>query len=234
MDPGAEAVRNHVLNVIQEIITKYDVNVIHIDDYFYPYSDGTDFPDSATYNAYKNSGGTMAKNDWRRDNVNKMVSGMYNLIKSSKPLVQFGISPFGIWRPGNPAGVVGMDAYDTIFADSRKWLQNGWLDYFTPQLYWEIDPPAQSFYNLLKWWCDQNTMNKLIVPGTALYKMEAPQNWASLELKRQIDITRSFRNISTFGATHFTMNQILRDVKGIKTVLKTAYAQPVLTPLIRV
>ena len=234
MDPGSEQVRNHVLNVTQEIVKNYDIDGLHIDDYFYPYSDGTDFPDASTYTAYKNSGGTMTKNDWRRDNVNKMVSGMYSLIKSIKPLVQFGISPFGIWRPGNPAGIVGMDAYDTIFADSRKWLQNGWLDYFTPQLYWEIDPAAQSFYNLLKWWCEQNTKNKLIVPGTALYKMEAPNNWASLELKRQIDITRTFRNISSFGATHFTMNQILRDVKGIKTVLQTAYAQPVLTPFMKV
>ena len=127
-----------------------------------------------------------------------------------------------------------MDPFDTIFADSKKWLQNGWLDYFTPQLYWEIDPPAQSFYSLLKWWCEQNTKNRLVIPGTAMYKMESPNNWSSLELKRQIDITRAFRNMSSFGATHFTMNQILRDVKGIKSVLKTAYSQPALTPLKRI
>jgi uncharacterized lipoprotein YddW (UPF0748 family) len=233
MDPGSDQVRSHVLNVTGEIVRNYDVDGIHIDDYFYPYSDGTDFPDALTYSAYKNGGGTMLKNDWRRENVNKMVSGMYSLIKSIKPLVQFGISPFGIWRPGNPAGIVGMDAFDSIFADSKKWLQNGWLDYFTPQLYWEIDPPAQSFFNLLKWWCEQNTKNKIVVPGTALYKMEQ-NNWSSLELKRQIDITRSFRDIGSFGATHFTANQILRDVKGIKSVLKTAYAQPVLTPFIKI
>lgn len=98
MDPGSEQVRNHVLNVTREIVENYNVDGIHIDDYFYPYSDGTDFPDSSTYTAYKNSGGTMTKNDWRRENVNQMVSGMYSLIKSIKPLVQFGISPFGIWR----------------------------------------------------------------------------------------------------------------------------------------
>ncbi len=221
--------------MIDEIITKYDVSGIHIDDYFYPYPDGVnDFPDSATYNTYLSTGGTLTKADWRRDNVNKMISGIYSLIKSKKPLVQFGVSPFGIWRPGNPAGIVGFDSYNSIYADSKKWLEMGWLDYMTPQLYWEVDPPAQSFKALLKWWCEQNPKNKLVAPGTALYKMENNNNWSSYEIQRQIELTRSYRNISSFGAIHFTTNQIMRDVKGIKSVLKQVYSKPALAPFKKV
>jgi uncharacterized lipoprotein YddW (UPF0748 family) len=171
--------------------------------------------------------------DWRRDNINRLVSNMYTRIKATKPLVQFGISPFGIWRPGNPPGIIGMDPYAEIYADSKLWLQNGWLDYLTPQLYWEITPPAQSFSALLKWWCEQNTKNKLIFAGTALYKM-TQNNWASSEIQRQIELTRSFRNISSFGATHFTTREVMTNVKGIQAVLSSLYKNQTLTPYLNV
>lgn len=158
-----------------------------------------------------------------------MVNEIYAKIKSIKKHVQYGISPFGIWRPGYPAGIQGLDSYEAIYADSRKWLQSGWLDYFAPQLYWEIDPPAQSFRNLLKWWCEQNTQKKLIVPGLALYKMQ-DNNWPASEISRQVDITREFRNIGSYGAIHFTANHLTRNVKGIKDVLTNKYSSPALTP----
>lgn len=105
-DPGAEVVRNHTISVIADVVTRYDVDAIHFDDYFYPYPDGTnDFPDSSTYNAYVNSGGKLAKADWRRDNVNQMIRLVYEKIKSIKSYVHFGVSPFGIWRPGNPVNM---------------------------------------------------------------------------------------------------------------------------------
>ena len=99
------------------------------------YNNGADFPDSATYNEYRNNGGTMSKSDWRRDNVNQMVESTYDLIKELKPWVTFGVAPFGIWRPGNPPGIVGMDAYEALYCDSKKWINEGWLDYIAPQLY---------------------------------------------------------------------------------------------------
>jgi uncharacterized lipoprotein YddW (UPF0748 family) len=102
MDPAADVVRNHTLNVIADVLTRYNVDAIHFDDYFYPYPDGTEFPDQDTYSAYLSTGGLMNKKDWRRDNVNSMIRDTYNKVKSIKPFVHFGVSPFGIWRPGNP------------------------------------------------------------------------------------------------------------------------------------
>lgn len=221
MDPAAEVVKSHTLEVIADVVRRYDVDAIHFDDYFYPYpaANGSDFPDTATYSSYLNSGGSMSKNFWRRDNVNRMIRDTYNTIKSIKPNVHFGLSPFGIWRPGNPAGVVGLDSYDAIFADSKYWLQQGWLDYLAPQLYWEIDPPAQSFNNLLKWWCEQNTKNKLIYAGTAIYKIAGSTNWPSNEIARQVQLTRDYRNIGSYGAIHYNYNNLKSNIKGIKDVL---------------
>ncbi|RNA30760.1 UPF0748 yngK [Brachionus plicatilis] len=233
MDPGSAQVKAHTLFVLEDILTRYDIDGLHMDDYFYPYPDNSDFPDSATYASYLSYGGTLSKSDWRRDNVNKLVKDIYSLVKRVKPLVQFGISPFGIWRPGYPSGIVGFDSYDKIFADSKKWLNEGWLDYLTPQLYWEIDPPAQSFPNLLKWWGGQNFKNKLVFSGNALYKLEN-NNWPSDEIRRQVEITRNYRNFSSFGAIHFTTNQVMRNVKGVRDVLKNLYSRPALTPFMNI
>ena len=148
MDPGAQVVQDHIYNVVMDITRRYDVDGIHIDDYFYPYPSGsTPFPDDATYAAYLIGGGTMSLADWRRDNVNRMIRRIHDGIKSVKRHVKFGISPFGIYRPGQPGGmpnpIRGLDQYSRIYADPKLWLQNGWLDYLAPQLYWAIAPPAQ-------------------------------------------------------------------------------------------
>jgi uncharacterized lipoprotein YddW (UPF0748 family) len=217
--------------VIEDILTNYEVDAIHIDDYFYPYPNaGEEFPDLDTYNEYTADGGLLSRADWRRENVNKLIQGMYNKIKSIKPLAQFGISPFGIWRPNNPPGIVGFDSYSELYADSKKWLESGWLDYITPQLYWQIDPVAQSFPKLLEWWCKSNIKNKLVYGGTAVYKLEN-NNWPANEIIRQIDITRQYRNISSYGATHFTMNYLMKNYKQIRDLLKQSYSSPALTPL---
>ena len=143
MDPGDPEVRRRSLRAIVDVVKRYDVDGVHIDDYFYPYpeTDGgkkIDFPDSATYARYLKAGGKLAKDDWRRDNVNKLVEALYKGVHAAKPQVRVGISPFGIWRPGFPPSVKGFDAYAEIYADSKKWLQNGWADYVVPQLYWPI------------------------------------------------------------------------------------------------
>jgi Uncharacterized protein conserved in bacteria len=120
-----------------------------MDDYFYPYSENDaagrkiPFPDSERYARYRSSGGTLARDDWRRENVNQLVREMYAAIKRAKPWVKFGVSPFGIWRPGYPERIKGFDAYSELFADSRKWLAEGWVDYFTPQIYWAIGKPDE-------------------------------------------------------------------------------------------
>ena len=143
------------------------------------------------------------------------------------------MAPFGIWRPGNPQGIVGFDAFASIYADSKKWLENGWLDYFTPQLYWAMGSTGQNFTKLLDWWCDkaQNKNSKLIYAGTAVYKMKEA-NWEASEIINQIGVTRNARVFGSYGATHFTMNYLLSDYKGIATEMKKVYSKPALTPLV--
>ena len=131
--------------VILELIEHYDLDGIHLDDYFYPYpsyNGGADFPDGASWKAYRDSGGSLSRSDWRRRNVDDFVRDLYLEVKQRRPEVKVGISPFGIWRPGHPPGVkAGVDQYETLFADPRLWLRQGWLDYLAPQLYWRIASP---------------------------------------------------------------------------------------------
>ena len=174
LDPGEPAVQDHVIAVVRDIVARYDIDGVHADDYFYPYQQFDalgvliPFPDSGSF---ARSGSTLARDDWRRENVNRFVERMYREAHEVKPGIKVGISPFGIWRPGNPPGVNGLDAYATIYADSRKWLQEGWLDYFAPQLYWAINAPQQSFPALLDWWLAQNPMGRHVWPGLAAYRV---------------------------------------------------------------
>jgi uncharacterized lipoprotein YddW (UPF0748 family) len=189
MDPGEPDVHDHSMRVIRDIVARYDVDAIHLDDYFYPYpQSGVVFPDSAAYAQY---GGTMSLANWRRNNVDRFVERLYTEVHEVKPWVRVGISPFGIWRPGNPEGIVGLDAYEAIYADARKWLLNGWLDYLAPQLYWRIDPPQQSFPALLAWWLQQNAQNRYIWPGLATYRLyEGTPLFTTSEIVNQVKITR--------------------------------------------
>jgi uncharacterized lipoprotein YddW (UPF0748 family) len=195
MDPGEPAVHDRSMRAILDIVNRYDVDGVHLDDYFYPYplSDSAKrpiaFPDSATYARYGNG---ASLDDWRRANVDRFVERLYREVHAAKPAVRVGISPFGIWRPGNPAQVAGLDAYTALSADSRKWLQSGWVDYLVPQLYWRIDPPQQSFTALLDWWLSQNTMSRFVWPGLATYRVYATTNpYPVTEIANQLAATRA-------------------------------------------
>src|SRR5688572_3551901 len=174
LDPGESAVHDHVMSVVRDIVQRYDIDAIHADDFFYPYpqTSGTGgtipFPDDESY---ARSGSTLARADWRRENVDRFIERLYDEVHELKPTIKVGISPFGIWRPGNPPGIAGLDAYEAIYADSRKWLQQGWVDYLAPQLYWSISAPQQSFPVLLDWWLAQNTMGRHVWPGLATYRV---------------------------------------------------------------
>ena len=194
MNPGEPAVHDHTMRVIQDIIARYDVDGIHLDDYFYPYPQRDSanriiaFADSATF---ARSGGGMALADWRRANVDRFVDRLYREVHATKPFVKVGISPFGIWRPGNPAGVTGLDAYAEIYADARKWLQNGWLDYAAPQLYWQLASTGQPFAPLLDWWIAQSAQGRHVWPGLAAYRLyEGSPLFAPDEIAQQIRTTR--------------------------------------------
>jgi uncharacterized lipoprotein YddW (UPF0748 family) len=215
LDPGEPAAREHVLRVFADIVSRYDVDGLHIDDYFYPYpKGGAVFPDDKTFEKY---GGGKERGEWRRDNINRFVETMYRSIKVIKPRVKVGISPFGIWRPGVPPTIeAGVDSYGHLFADSRKWLAEGWCDYLAPQLYWSIDPPAQSFPVLLKWWREQSR-GKPVWPGIASTRIGKGR--PAQEIVNQIALTRKGSNAP--GHIHWSMKSLMRNQGGIADLLKS-------------
>ena len=214
MDPGEPDVREHSMRVIMDIVRRYDIDGLHADDYFYPYppSGGViPFPDDSTYARY---GGTLSRADWRRANIDMFVERLYREVHAIKPTVKLGISPFGIWRPGNPPGVNGLDAYATIYADSRKWLRSGWVDYLAPQLYWAIAAPQQSFPALLDWWLGENVMNRHVWPGLAAYRVAdgTSSAFTSEEIPNQIRATRTRSLVS--GHVLYNTTSTLKRASG--------------------
>jgi uncharacterized lipoprotein YddW (UPF0748 family) len=233
LDPGDPQVQSHSLSVILDVLKRYDLDGIHIDDYFYPYPvklrDGKvrSFPDSKTYLRYRRAGGRLTVDDWRRDNVNRFVKHLYAAIKRTKPWVKFGISPFGIWRPGYPKQIKGMDAFKTLYADALLWWQLGWVDYLAPQLYWSIADQGQSFPVLLKWWAAQNKQKRHLWPGISIAGTRSDRH--PFEILKQINATRLQAGVD--GQIHYGMNCILTNRQNIAYYLqKNAYKSFVLPP----
>ncbi len=231
MDPGIDLVVDKTYNVILDVVKRYDIDGVHFDDYFYPYPiDGQEFPDSKIYNSYISRGGQMSLGDWRRENVNKLVRRLGQGIKTVKPNVKFGISPFGIYRPGQPPQSRGLDAYETLYADAKKWLESGWVDYLNPQLYWRIDQTAQSYPVLLEWWLENNPQNRHIYVGNNLGKLDG-NKWTVEEINNQIEITRNSKDSLALGNVFFSMKAFSNNRLQIYDNFKsTTYTQPALVP----
>src|SRR5580765_2359386 len=224
LDPGEKEVQEYSLSVVMDVVRRYDIDGVHFDDYFYPYKEldrsgnEVDFPDDTSWKRF-GAGGKSERDDWRRQNVDAFVHKVYDSIKATKPWVKFGISPFGIWRPENPPQIKGFDAYGKLYADSRKWLMNGWVDYFAPQLYWSIDSREQSFPVLLKWWTQQNSKHRLLVPGlddTKTVNLNPETNternrqrWQVLEIVNQIRLARKQTGVD--GHIHWNMKSLMRN-----------------------
>lgn len=237
MDPGDDAVRAHTVRVILDVVRRYDIDGVHIDDYFYPYKERDrrgrviEFPDSVTFARYVASGGTLSRDDWRRDNVDRLVRELHERIHATKPWVKFGISPFGIWRPGHPEQIAGFDAYSELYADARKWLLEGWADYFTPQLYWPVAQTAQAYPVLLRWWTEQNEHARHVWPGNYTSRVGEPSRaaWGTPEIEAQIDATRVVPGAS--GNVHFSAKVFLEDRDSLATRLgRQSYRAPALIP----
>lgn len=232
MDPSEKAVQDHSLEVVRDVVRRYDLDGVHIDDYFYPYKkksgagDTIQFPDEPSWTRYRASGGRLSRDDWRRESVNQFVKRLYEMIKSEKRHVRFGISPFGIWRPGYPASVKGLDQYSELYADARKWLVNGWVDYYTPQLYWKISAPNQSYPALLRWWVEQNVKGRNMWPGNFTSNVSM-NRWPAEELADQIRVTRE--QTGATGNVHFSMKALAQH-PGLNEALRKLYAQPALVP----
>ncbi len=255
MDPGEAAASDHTLNVILDVVRRYDIDGVHIDDYFYPYPvpvPGTDvpppsaddtpqpraelpFPDEPAWQSYLSTGGKMNRADWRRQNVNALIERIHTGIKREKPLVKFGISPFGLGKPEKrPAGIAGFSQYDKLYADAELWLQKGWLDYFTPQLYWAIEQKAQAYGVLLDYWAKENTLGRHLWPGIYTSRInDTDKSWMPDEIVNQITMTRQkgMTDPLVTGHVHFSMVAMAQNRKGINDALKqNLYQTPALVP----
>lgn len=225
MDPAMEGTKERSTAVVMDLIERYDLDGIHFDDYFYPYdsyNDGEDFPDDVSWAAYGAEGGALSRGDWRRESVNTFIRNLYENIKAEKPHVKFGLSPFGIWRPGYPASIAGYDQYDKLYADARLWLNEGWIDYYTPQLYWSINQIPQSFPVLLGWWSDENHKNRHLWPGINAALGED-------EVLNQIMITRGMLPESP-GVVHWSIAPMVKSEKLSKAISEGPYRRDALVP----
>ncbi|BCL39379.1 glycoside hydrolase family 10 protein [Nostoc sp. MS1] len=231
MDPGIKIVQDRAYNVIIDVVRRYDIDAVHLDDYFYPYPiQGQSFPDDKTYAAYKAAGGQLSLSDWRRQNVDQMVLRLSQGIKATKPDVKFGISPFGIYRPGQPAGITGLDAYSVLYADSKKWLEQGWVDYLAPQLYWRTDQTKQSYPVLLKWWTDVNSGRRHIYAGNNIEQLDG-KAWKSEEIEKQVKISRNQAPDLSLGNIFFSVGSIIENRQDISdTFQNSLYSKLALVP----
>ncbi|MGW5415964.1 family 10 glycosylhydrolase [Actinomadura geliboluensis] len=232
-DPGLPQVRDLAAKAVMDVVRKYDVDAVHFDDYFYPYPEaGRDFPDDASYKAY---GKGEKRADWRRRNVDTLVESLSRQIHDAKPWVRFGISPFGVWRnkSSDPAGspTRALQSYDDIYADTRKWIKKGWIDYITPQLYWPIGDPRADYADLVAWWAEQveGTGVQLTI-GQAAYRVGADSAWKNpAELSRHLTLNAKYPQVR--GDVFFSASDIAANRRGFAARLRDDhYARPAIPP----
>jgi uncharacterized lipoprotein YddW (UPF0748 family) len=233
LNPGLAAVREHVTAVIMDIVNRYDVDGIHFDDYFYP---AGAINDDAAYAADPRGfpATTAGRADWRRDNINLLIAGVNERIRAVKPWVKFGISPSGIYRSsldpavGSPTASGASQHYLGNFADTRKWLQQGWVDYLAPQVYWTIGQAGSDYKALVPWW-NQNAFGRHMYIGIADYKMNTAGWLDPKQVANQIALNRAQSHIA--GQVHFRHAFLLANPLGYRTDLQqNVYARPALVP----
>jgi uncharacterized lipoprotein YddW (UPF0748 family) len=223
-DPGNKEAQEWVLQVMRDIVTRYDIDALHMDDYFYPYKvPGKEFPDTASFRKYGNG---MNKDDWRRSNVDSIIYKISTMIREVKPWVKFGISPFGVWRnqkddpEGSPTRA-GVTNYDDLYADVLLWMKNKWIDYVAPQLYWEFSQPNAPFQPLLEWW-SQHTYGRHLYIGLGLYRGGSSPAWKdSTLIPREVDSIRAQPNVQ--GAIYFSSVSFDKNPNGWTDSLRENY-----------
>ncbi|MBP4139349.1 family 10 glycosylhydrolase [Flavobacterium geliluteum] len=227
LNPGIPQVRDYIVSIVQDIATRYDVDGIHFDDYFYPSGAMTAAPNNQDNQAYiDNNPAALSLGDWRRENGNKMITMVYDAIQAintnlNKNIV-FGVSPTGIWKSGTPTGISGNSTYNDLFYDPIAWLNAGKVDYLAPQLYWKITG-AQDYVSLSQWWNDQvKAKNKQLYVSQAYYKMDDSNNWLSAELQNQTIQNRAASMNATFGQIAYSYTSIKNNSKSINTNLLAA------------
>ena len=231
-NPGLPEVRQHTVKVVKDLVSRYDIDGIHMDDYFYPYRiTGKEFPDEKDYRKY---GKGMSKDNWRRSNCDSVILQIHNVIRSINPHIKFGISPFGIWR-NKTQDAMGSDTrggqtnYDDLYADILLWLQKGWIDYVVPQLYWERGHKLADYQVLLKWWNEHSYGRNLYI-GQAIYRAGSNAAWRNPdELPKQIQELRAYN--TTQGSVYFSSSSFLKNPNGWNDSLQQNYYRyPALVP----
>lgn len=223
-NPGNKEAQKHVTAVVKDVVSRYDVDAIHFDDYFYPYRiPGKEFPDASSFNKY---GKGMDKEDWRRSNVDSIILSLNRVIKKANKKCEFGISPFGVWRNAdkdvNGSNTkAGQTNYDDLYADILLWLKNGWIDYVAPQLYWEFGHKAAPYEVLLDWWAT-HTYGKKCYIGLAIYRANSNEAWKDkTQLPRQIQAIRNTPNLQ--GMVFFSSKSFVNNPNGWSDSLRYNY-----------
>lgn len=234
-DPALPESRRHICMVVADIVSRYDVDAIHMDDYFYPYpAKGVDFPDDASFARY--GGGFTNRADWRRSNVNILIQKIHETIRGLKPWVKFGISPFGIYRneKNDPLGskTNGLQNYDDLYADVLLWARNGWVDYNIPQIYWQIGHPAADYETLVKWWA-KNTENRPLFIGQSVMNTVQnadPKNPSINQLPRKMALERAYQTIG--GSCQWPASAVVENAGKYRDALMQEYHKyPALVPV---
>jgi uncharacterized lipoprotein YddW (UPF0748 family) len=219
--------------VVQDLVSRYNIDAVHFDDYFYPYRiKGKEFPDDSTYKIYGNG---LSRDAWRRSNVDSIIVSLSRIIKQENKKCQFGISPFGVWRnfdkdPEGSKTNAGQTNYDDLYADILLWLKKGWIDYVAPQLYWEFGHKAAPFEVLVDWW-GKHTYGKNCYIGLGIYRAGSNDSWKdSSQLTRQINLMRNTPRIN--GMIFFSSKTFNKNPNGWNDSLRLKYfKEPALPPL---
>jgi len=230
LDPAKQGTQDHSIAVVMDIVRRYDVDGVHFDDYFYPYpsyNNNEDFPDDVSWKEYRDNGGRLSRGDWRRDSVNRFIKRLYREIKKEKSHVKFGLSPFGIWRPYYPESIRGFDQYDQLYADARLWLNEGWIDYWTPQLYWPVNQIPQSYPVLVGWWARENTKKRHFWPGINIGRFRGEKGID--ENINQIMITRGMLPESP-GNVHWSIAPLVGSDSLATALLEGPYRMQAVVP----
>lgn len=225
LDPTDDEVKQYSLSVVTDVVKRYDIDGVHFDDYFYPYpitenGKKVDFPDDKNWEKYKNAGGNLSRDDWRRKNVDDFINSVGREIKKIKPEIMYGISPFGVSE----------ENYKNLYADAEKWLREGWIDYFVPQLYWKIDRPNREFPLLLKFWESINAKKRHVWAGIGTYKLyNQNENYSTAEIVNQILLTRQIQQTS--GNIQFSFKSVRNNFDNLqKNLREKVYQKDAIIP----
>lgn len=236
-NPGIPKVQEHLNTIMAEVVAKYDVDAIHFDDYFYPYKIKDEvLTDSLSFKNYALPNQSIE--DWRRSNVDSLVKNVHLTIKSIKPWVQFGISPFGVWKnkATDPEGSdtrAGQTTYDDLYADPLLWMEKGWIDYLLPQVYWSMALPEASHRKIVVWWANKSKPGTNLYIGNGPYKIRNNNDAAwnnKKELPNQIGLARKTPKVS--GNAFFSAKSLMQNNSDVTDYLKkNYYKKPALPPL---